>query len=273
MTSRAPRIARDWWGSASLAWRASAAAGGLALACLSPGLADAEANEVSPAVAFFDPVISIGPGISREVDLLFDHVGADAGELTVLSLRLQYPVSPWLQFSLELPVTLRDPDAGSLSTGVGDLLLQGQARVWAPREWPAELDAGLELAVPTGGDSLIAGSTAVRPFLVGGVKLGRIDVIGNLSYQWLVAGPFAGGEVLQASLSVGYVTRWIAPFTEFTLTKPVKGFDDLRSQVAVVPGLEVFLPWNVSLSVGVQLPLSPRDLFRQRVLAFLKWPF
>lgn len=53
----------------------------------------------------------------------------------------------------------------------------------------------------------------------------------------------------------------------------MRGLDDLRPQVAVLPGFELFLPGNVSLSVGVQLPLGPARAFDQRVLGFLKWPF
>ncbi len=58
-----------------------------------------------------------------------------------------------------------------------------------------------------------------------------------------------------------------------TLLKPVRGAEELRPQFALVPGIELFLPWNLSLSVGVQLPLGPARFFDQRVLAFFKWPF
>ena len=49
--------------------------------------------------------------------------------------------------------------------------------------------------------------------------------------------------------------------------------DDQRSQLYVLPGLEIFLPWNLSLSAGVQLPLTSARFFEQRVLGFLKWQF
>lgn len=223
--------------------------------------------------SFFDPLVTIAPGISREVDVLFEHVRTSSIRLSLPSLRLQYPVQPWLQFALEMPIVFLDRDPGSSVTTAGDLLLTAQALAWAPRDRPVEIDLGVELALPTGDPDLLGGSTALRPFAAGGIKLGRFDVLGNLSYQWIVAGPLAGTELFQTTLAVGYWTRWIAPFTELTLTKPVRGLADLRPQVAVVPGFEIFLPRSITLSIGVQLPLGPARVFDQRVLGFLKLPF
>ena len=57
------------------------------------------------------------------------------------------------------------------------------------------------------------------------------------------------------------------------MLKPVLGDGDGRPQVTVLPGIELFLPGQLSLSVGVQLPLGSARAFDQRVLAFFKWPF
>ena len=222
---------------------------------------------------FFDAVVSISPGISRELDLMFDHARLARGQITDFSIRLQYPVSSWLQFSVEVPAIFQDPDAGSWSLGAGDIVLQSQAMVWTPSSRSAELDVGLELTVPSGGSNVLAGTTAVRPFGAWGVKVGPFDVIGNLSYQWTVAGPAAGVDLFQATLAIGYPTRWVTPFAELTLVKPARGADDDRTQIAIAPGLEVFLPWRASLSVGVQLPLTSARSSDQRVLAFFKLPF
>jgi hypothetical protein len=246
---------------------------GLVLGFLNPASLLAQERESRAPRPFFDSVVSISPGISRELDLMFDHARLAAGQITDFSVRVQYPVSPWLQFSLEVPAIFQDPDAGPWSLGAGDIVLQGQAMVWTPSGRSAELDVGLELIVPSGGSSALAGSTAVRPFGAWGVKVGPLDVIGNLSYQWIVAGPVAGVDLFQATLAIGYPTRWVTPFAELTLVKPARGADDDRTQVAIAPGIEVFLPWRASLSVGVQLPLTSGRSFDQRVLAFFKLPF
>lgn len=222
--------------------------------------------------SFFDALVTVSPGITREVDLLFDHVRASADRLSQASIRLQYPVMSWLQFSLEMPVAFRDPDSGPSSTSAGNLLLAGQAIVWM-REELAEIDVGLELTLPTGGGSVLGGSTALRPFATAGRKVGPFDVLASASYQWGLEGPASGTDRLQVALAIGYPFSFVAPFTELTLLQPVRGVDDHRPQVAVLPGMEFFLPWDLSLSIGVQLPVGPARVFDQRVLGFLKWRF
>lgn len=250
-------------------WRSVVVAVAVTLLGL-PGGAALAADDPPP---FFDPVVTVAPGITREADILFDHVRTSSSQLSQPSLRLQYPVQPWLQLALEMPVVILDRDMESSVTTAGDLLLTAQARAWASSDRPIEIDLGLELTLPTGDPDRLGGSTALRPFAAAGITLGPFDIIGNLSYQWLVAGPLTSTEVFQSTVAVGYLTRFIAPFVELTLTKPVRGPTDLRPQVAVVPGFEIFFPRGITLSVGVQLPVGPARLFDQRVLGFLKLPF
>jgi hypothetical protein len=246
---------------------------GCALAVVALALPSTVAFPADDAPSFFDPLVTISPGITREMDVLFDHVRSPSSRLTQPSLRLQYPVHPRLQFALEMPVVFLNRDGEPLRTAAGDVLLTGQAMAWSSSRRPWEIDLGLELTLPTGDPDILSGSTALRPFVAAGTKLGPFDVLGNLSYQWIVAGPLAETELLQTSVAVAYLTSSIAPFAELTLTKPVHGLADHRPQVTVLPGVEIFLSRSITLSIGVQLPLGPARSFDQRVLGFLKLPF
>jgi len=135
------------------------------------------------------------------------------------------------------------------------------------------VDVGIELTLPTGSATLLAGSTAVRPFVSGAIKLGPLALIANLSHQWVATGPVSGVQQFQANTALGYPLDRVTPFVELSLIKPVQGIDDDRPQVYVLPGLEVFLPWSLSLSVGVQLPLTSARSFEQRILGLLKRQF
>ncbi len=246
------------------------AVGVLLLAHATPARAhDGNDTELS----FFDPLVTLAPGISRELDLLFEHTRTGQERLTLMSAKLQYPVSPWLQFSVEMPGQVLEPRGGETASGAGDLVVAGQAAVLNSRREKVELDVGVELTLPTGSATLLAGSTAVRPFVSGAIKLGPLDLIANLSHQWVLAGPVSGVRLFQANAAVGYRLDWIAPFVELNLIQPVRRIEDDRPQLYVLPGLELFLPWNLSLSVGVQLPLTSARFFEQRVLGFLKWQF
>ncbi len=231
------------------------AVGVLLLALALPARAQ-DGNDAEP--SFFDPLVTLPPGISREVGLVFDHTRAGHERFTLTSLKLQYPVFSWLQVSVEMPVVALDPDRGEAATGAGDLLVVG---------------LGVELTLPTGSAKLLAGSTAVRPFVGGAIKLGPLDLIANLSHQWVAAGPVSGVQQFQANTALGYPLDRVTPFVELSLIKPVRGTDDGRPQVYVLPGLELFLPWSLSLSVGVQLPLTSARSFEQRILGSLKWQF
>ena len=236
------------------------------------GAVGAESHGAAP-LAFFDPVVTIAPGITREVALLAEQVREGDARRTQASLRLQYPVLSWLHVSLEMPVVVADLDRESPTTGAGDLIVGAQTMVWTASAWPAEIDLGVELTLPTGSSDVLAGSTALRPFVAAGTKLGPLDLIGNLSYEWALGGPFSGLQQFQATAALAYRTRWIAPFVEFSVLKPVRRSDELRPQTALLPGIELFLPWQLTLSVGVQLPFGPARFFDQRVLGFLKRPF
>ena len=238
------------------------------LALETPG---ARAADAPP--GFFDPVVTISPGINREVNGLFDHVRDAGTTLTQASARLQYPLTSWMQLSVEMPVTFLDPESGSGRTNAGDLIVGGQVNLWTARVWPAQVDAGIEVTLPTGSPEVLAGSTAVRSFVAAGTKLGPLDLIGNISYFWGIDGRVADTQLFQPSVAAAYPLRWIAPFAELVVLKPVRGDGDGRPQVTVLPGIEVFLPGQLSLSVGVQLPLGSARAFDQRVLAFFKWPF
>lgn len=246
------------------------AVGVLLLALAMPARAH-DRNDTEP--SFFDPLVTLAPGISRELDLLFDHARAGNERFTLMSAKLQYPVLSWLQFSVEMPAVVLDPDMGESATGAGDLVVVGQAAVLKSRREKVELDVGVELTLPTGSAHLLAGSTAVRPFISGAIGLGAFELIANLSHQWVVAGPVAGVQLFHANAALGYPLDRITPFVELSLIQPVQRMGDHRPQLYVLPGLEVFMPWNLSLSVGVQLPLTSARFFEQRVLGFLKWQF
>ena len=139
-------------------------------------------------------------------------------------------------------------------------MLAGQAAVLEARQGKFELDVGIELTLPTGSSGTLAGSTTVRPFVSGATKLDPLDLIANLSHQWGVAGPLSGFRLFQANAALGYPLGWVTPFLEVNLIQPVQGIDDRRSQVYVLPGVELFLPWNLSLSVAS----SSRHLARSR---------
>ena len=56
----------------------------------------------------------------------------------------------------------------------------------------------------------------------GAIKLGPLDLIANLSHQWVVAGPVSGVQLFQANAALGYPLGWVTPFVELNLIQPVQ---------------------------------------------------
>lgn len=63
--------------------------------------------------------------------------------LTLMSAKLQYPVLSWLQFSVEMPVVVLDPDRREAATGAGDVIVGGRRLGFDPASASAPFVATL----------------------------------------------------------------------------------------------------------------------------------
>src|SRR5262249_26875275 len=153
-----------------------------------------------------------------------------------------------LQLGLEIPLVITDPKGEPSETGLGDVTLSARVALWSSLERRALVVAGTELTLPTGSQSRgLGGDTSVQPFVPAGVAEGPVDLIGEVGYQWTVAGEASGAEELLASLAAGYVGwRRVTPSLEVNLVHQTRGHGELvgRTQVYLTPGLGVVLPRN-----------------------------
>ena len=92
----------------------------LASLLLPAGLAVAQEE---PNLEFFYPVVTRRPVIERELELRtkYETSGGDRGIETFGSI--EYPVLPWWQIDLEIPVVVNDPAEGPSMAGFGDIEL------------------------------------------------------------------------------------------------------------------------------------------------------
>lgn len=86
--------------------------------------------------------------VRLNVDVIVTH--AAAGALAAKQATSTIPiVITAVADMLGLGLVFLEPHDDSTRIGAGDLVLVGQAMAWAPRAWPAEIDVGLELTLPT----------------------------------------------------------------------------------------------------------------------------
>src|SRR6266571_9328054 len=70
----------------------------------------ADAQYVEPNITFFYPLVTRRPVIERELEFSLSHTkGLDARE-TQATLALEWPILPRLQFEVEVPFAVLDPN-------------------------------------------------------------------------------------------------------------------------------------------------------------------
>jgi hypothetical protein len=178
---------------------------------------------------------------------------------------------------VELPLRLEARAAGQ-GTGIGDLTLSGKQVLHHDLSGGTILSAGLDVRLPTGSETKGLGSGTVRldPFLAFGKAWGR----GRTIVQGRFGGRFPadgdkgdpqGAYAIALSRALGHPRVAWTPAVEVAGTL---NFDTGRHDYAV--WLETSKALNklghVIASVGVQIPIRPRDV-ATRVEFYLLWDF
>src|SRR5215471_20166586 len=183
----------------------------LASLLLPTGLAAAQEE---PDLEFFYPVVTRRPVIERELELRtkYENLGGNRAIETFGSI--EYPVLPWWQIDLEIPVVINDPADGPSMAGFGDIELENKFLFYKSVEHRALAAAGLELTLPSGSRTRgLGGEYTLEPFLTAGIALGPFDLIGEVAYEWVLNGDAQPHEQdFTARLAIGYpVSRWFTP--------------------------------------------------------------
>lgn len=231
---------------------------------------------------FFHGLILRRPVIEREVELFVTHTRGPAGENTTAIVALDLPLLPRWQVELTIPGSVAEPADGPSTAGIDDVGVENKVQLLNSARHRAMLSAGLDLRFPTGSAARSAGNTGVAPFVSAGVKLGRLDVLGEVAYQWLFRKD--GGsreERLAAGLAAGTAVRpWLTPFVEVVTVSERRGPDEPESsgllgrmQVYVAPGLQLEVAPGRTILIGVQVPVTGARTLDYAARTALVWDF
>jgi len=256
-----------------------AAAGLALLVCC--GAAPAYAQYAEPDIRFFYPLVTRRPVIERELEFSLNHTkGLDAHE-TEAALAIEWPILPRLQFEVEVPFTVLDPDEGKVVAGFGDIELQAKFQVFKSVQYRALVAFGLEYKLPSGSRARdLGGEHAIEPFLTAAIALGPFDLIGEVAYEWVLNGEEHPHEQeFTARLAVAYpASRWFTPLLELVTVTQTRGpaSDEAEQesvrhkvQVSLVPGFNIRPRPGWTLRAGVEVPVTTAKSFDYRVLSAL----
>jgi len=232
-------------------------------------------------IEFFYPVVTRRPVIERELEFRTRSEKGVEGARHELTGSIEYPILPWWQIELEVPVVISNPSEGASNAGFGDVTLENKFRVWKSVQYRTLVAAGFELTLPSGSASRgLGGTFAIEPFVTAGIALGPFDIIGELHYEWQLNDP--GGEAvrereLAGNLAVGYrLHRLFTPFVELNTLVLTHGDDPLlrgATQVYLTPGFNMRPLPGMTFRAGVQLPVTGEREFKWVVHTGLVWEF
>ncbi len=253
----------------------------LAVSTVVAPAAAAPAQDVEPDLEFFYPVVTRRPVIERELEFKMKAAKSSEDSEYAFTGSVEYPILPWWQVELEVPVVSAHPSDRSAQTGFGDLAIENKFRLWKSLERRALVAAGFELTLPSGSrDRGLGGEFAIEPFVTAAVALGPFDVIAELHYEWQLRRPAEGGhrdQEIAGNLAVAYpLHRLFTPFVELNTVALTHGNDPaLRgsTQVYITPGFNVRPLPGLTLRAGVQLPVTGTKEFDWTVHGGVVWEF
>jgi len=216
----------------------------------------AYAQYAEPNISFFYPLLTRRPIIERELEFGLTHTkGRDARE-TEATMALEVAILPRLQFEIEVPFLLLNPDEGKAVAGFGDIELQAKLQVFKSVQYRTLIAFGLESKLPSGSRARgLGGEHAIEPFLTAGTALGPFDLIGEVAYEWVLNGDEHPREQeFTARLALAYpVSRRFAPLLELVTVTQTRGpaADTAEAEAAsLLHKTQVYL-YRVSTSVHV----------------------
>ena len=232
----------------------------------------------------FFPLVTRRPVLEREFGVQVSHTKGREGRETQIAPFLAMPIGSWWQLTLQMPVVFTDPRSGEAAGGAGDLNLESKFLVFKSTDSRTQLSAGFSVTLPTGSERRdLGGQLAVEPFLSAGTMWGRAYLVAEMAYGWSLtdAGPDPKGQTLTAGVAAGYAVRpWLIPLVELTTVTRVEGSRqpgdrDRRGQpqLYLTPGVNVLLLREVTLGLGIQLPLTSARTFDYAVHGTLDWSF
>ncbi len=232
----------------------------------------------------FFPLVTRRPVLERELEVGVSDTKRRDGRETRIAPTLAMPIVSWWQLTLEMPVVFTDPRSGDAAGGAGDLELESKFLVFKSTDSRTQLSTGFSLTLPTGSERRdLGGQLAIEPFLSAGTMRGRSYLVAEIAYGWSLndAGPHPKGQVLTAGVAAGYaVWPWLIPLLELTTVTrvggtPRPGGRDRRGQpqLYIAPGVNVQLLREVTLGIGIQLPVTSARTFDYALHGTLDWSF
>ncbi len=227
----------------------------------------------------FFPLITRRPVVESEVELRVNHQKDRRDRLTSPVLAVDYVVLPRWQVELSVPMIFSDPHDRRATQALGDVGFENKVVLWRQKS-QAVVSAGIELTLPSGSDHRLGSELVVGPFLSSGLAVRSFYLVGHVEYDWSLRGPNRREEEVDASVAAGYRIKQFIPLLELssvtqTREQFTKGDRRLleRLQLYATPGVNWEITRNLTLGLGVQVPVTRARTLDYTIIGSLDWAF
>ena len=207
------------------------------------------------------------PVLETLLDLTATHAkGRDERE-TELAAEIEWHALPRWLISLEIPAVIVSPENRRTFGGLSDIGIENRFLLFRSLEHQTQVTGGFEVRLPSGSKSRgLGGETTIEPFLAGGIKFNRLQLLADTAYEWVLNSPEHGErkQELGAGLALGYeLTEGFLPLLELKTVRMVRGENDengpklrRKGQVYLTPGFNLEVLKETTLRFGVELPVT-----------------
>lgn len=244
--------------------------------------AQATAAEEEKSVEFVYPLVTRRAIVESELDFSLKHFRNHDGQETDLFAEAAFRILPWWRAGVEVPAVVVHDRGGGTRGGLGDISIDNRFLVFKSIPHQAQVVLGFEVDTPTGSKHRgLGGEWGVEPYAAAGIKFGGLNVLGSLGHEWghLNASRSDDNErAVKGDVTLGYeLSKIFAALLEVNTVTLTKGgeSDSLhnKTQVYLTPGINIFPIEDLTLRLGVQIPVTRAKEFYHQFHAGVTWEF
>jgi len=240
------------------------------------------AAEEEKYVEFIYPLVTRRPIVENEAEFKIRHLKSRDGQETEFVAEGGFRLLPFWEAVLEVPAVVVHDRGDGTRGGFGDLGIENRFLVFKSIPHQAQVVLGFEVDAPTGSKHRgLGGEWGVEPYASGGVKFGRVNLVGSVGHEWGKLNARHEDEkerAVKADMAVGYeLCKLFAALLEVNTVTLTKGGEDeglhRRTQVYLTPGINIMPIEEMTLRFGVQIAVTKAKEFYHQVHAGMSWFF
>ena len=237
--------------------RCAAFAAGLLLSCV--------VIRAQEAFEPFHPLTVRRPVMEQQIEIQGARGASETARNWAVEAAVDYRVMSRWQVESLFPFLWSKGQNFQSEAGPGDIEFENKFALFAPKRRTPLVAGGLDVTLPSGSAARgLGGNSALTPFVTAGTHFRRLELLGDLSYRWVLSGPDHPEKSIAGGLAAGIrALPWLVPFVEFTGGPGMVGG----------PGVHIDLGGGRTLLFGFEKSISEKTDFDTQLRFGLVWDF